>query len=84
MAIKTWKPHPLYTVIVELLQRKGPTTDTELYDMVKEVHGDVGFNILNKELMRLEIEGMIHVSALTRGKRRVELLKTKERKGAKM
>ncbi len=77
MAVKTWKPHPLNTVIVELLQRKGPTTDNELYDMIKEVHGDVGFNVLNKELMRLEIEGVIHVSTLTRGKRRVELLQTK-------
>ena len=48
-------------------------TDTELYDMIKEIQGDVGFNALNKELMCLEIEGAIHVSALARGKRRVEL-----------
>ena len=80
MAIKTWKPYPLSTVIIELLQRKGPTTDTDLYDMIKEVYGDLGFNALNKELMRLEIKGKIHVFALTRGKRRVELLKTKESK----
>jgi hypothetical protein len=77
MATKTWYPHPLYTVIVELLKRKGPSTDAELYDMIKEIQGDVGFNVLNKELMRLEIEGVVHVSALARGKRRVEL---KERK----
>jgi DNA-binding PadR family transcriptional regulator len=70
---KTWSPHPLSTVILELLKRKGPSTDAELYDMIKEVQGDVGFNALNKELMRLEIEGAIHVSALARGKRRVEL-----------
>jgi hypothetical protein len=77
MASKTWSPHPLPTVIVELLRRKGPTTDAELYDMIKEVQGDVGFNALNKELMRLEIEGAIHVSALGRGKRRVELRERK-------
>ena len=58
---------------MELLKRKGPTTDAELYAMVKEIQGDVGFNVLNKELMRLEIKGAIHVSALARGKRRVEL-----------
>ncbi len=46
--------------------------------MVKEAYGDLGFNAFNKELMRLEIEGIIHVSALARGKRRVELLKTKK------
>ncbi|UCE96363.1 MAG: hypothetical protein JSV51_01780 [Candidatus Bathyarchaeota archaeon] len=79
MATKTWKPQPLYMLVVELLQRKGSTTDIELFDMVKEIRGDLGFNVLNKELMRLEIEGMIHVSDLTRGKRRVEWLK-KEKK----
>jgi hypothetical protein len=78
MAIKTWKPYPLSTVIVELLQRKGPTTDAELYDMVREVQGDLGFNTFNKELLRLEIRGVVHVSALARGKRRVEPLISKE------
>jgi hypothetical protein len=73
MTTKIWNPHPVSTVIVELLKRKGPTTDAELYDMVREIQGDIGFNVLNKELMRLEIEGAIHVSALARGKRRVEL-----------
>lgn len=77
MGGKTWKPYPLRTVVVELLQRKGATTDSELHNMVKEVHGDLGFNILNKELMCLEIEGVIKVSALTRGKRRVEFIKRK-------
>jgi hypothetical protein len=47
--------------------------------MIKEIQGDIGFNLLNKELMRLEIKGVIHVSALARGKRRVELRKTKEK-----
>lgn len=78
MAVKTWNPHPLSIVVVELLQRKGSTTDTELYDMVKELQGDLGFNVLNRELMRLEIEGVIHVSALARGKRQVELVQKKE------
>jgi len=79
MTSKTWPPLPIPTLIVELLQRKGPTTDAELYDLIKEIQGDIGFNLLNKELMRLEIEGVIHVSALARGKRRVELRKTKEK-----
>jgi len=77
MGGKTWKPYPLRTVVIELLQRKGATTDAELHNMVKEVHGDLGFNMLNKALMRLEIEGLIKVSALTRGKRRIELVKRK-------
>ncbi len=56
------------------MRRKGPTTDRELYDMAKQVYDDLGFNALNKELMRLEIKGIVHVSALMKGKRKVELV----------
>ena len=73
MTMKTWKPHPLYTQIKELLERKGPMTDVELYDLVKGTHEGIGFSELNKTLMRMEIEGIIYVSARTKGKRRVEL-----------
>jgi hypothetical protein len=71
--MKTWKSHPLYTQIKEFLERKGPMTDVELYDLVKGTHEGVGFSELNKTLMKMEIEGSIYVSARTKGKRRVEL-----------
>lgn len=77
MSIKTWKPHPLPMVIVELLENKGPMTDLELLNILKENFGEIGFRTLNQTLMRMEIEGKIHVSSLTRGKRRVELIKQK-------
>jgi hypothetical protein len=78
LSTKTWKPHPLYTTIVEILERKGPLTDVELYDLIKETHGEAGFGDLNKTLMRLEIQGKVYVSTFTKGKRRVELIATKE------
>jgi len=65
-------------MIVEILERKGPLTDVELYDLLKESYESLGFGNLNKTLMRMEIEGKIYVSALTRGKRRVELIERKE------
>ncbi len=71
--MKTWKPRPLYTQIKELLERKGPMTDVDLFDLVKGTHEGVGFNELNKTLMRMEIEGIIYVSTRTKNKRRVEL-----------
>ncbi len=71
--VKTWKPHPLYTQIKEFLERKGPMTDVELYDLVKGTHECVGFSELNKTLMRMEIKGKIYVSTRSKGKRRVEL-----------
>jgi len=73
MTMKNWKSHPLYTQIKEFLERKGPMTDVELYDLVKGTHEGVGFSELNKTLMRMEIEGKVYVSAHTKGKRRVEL-----------
>jgi hypothetical protein len=71
--MKTWKPHPLYTQIMETLERKGPMTDIELFDILKGTHEGVGFSELNKTLMRMEIEGRIFVATHTKGKRRVEL-----------
>jgi NOL1/NOP2/fmu family ribosome biogenesis protein len=71
--MKTWKAHPLYTQIKELLERKGPMTDVDLFALLKGTHEGVGFSELNKTLMRMEIEGSIYVSARTKGKRRVEL-----------
>jgi len=78
MSIKTWKSLPLSTAIVEILEKKGPLTDVELYDLLKESYEGIGFGNLNKMLMRMEIEGRVYVSPLTKGKRRVELIGKKE------
>ena len=72
-----WRPRPLETLVVELLQKKGGTiTDTELLDMLRSLVGDgVSFPELNRTLMNLEIAGLIYVSGPVRGKRRIELKK---------
>ena len=78
MSTKTWKSHSLYTTIVEILERKGPLTDVEIFELIKGSHGEAGFGDLNKTLMQLEIRGKVYVSTSTKGKRRVELIETKE------
>jgi Fe2+ or Zn2+ uptake regulation protein len=78
MTAKTWRSHPPDMAIMEILERRGPLTDEELYDILKESHEDIGFRALNKMLMKMEIEGKIYVSTLARGKRRVELIAKKE------
>jgi hypothetical protein len=78
MATKIWKSRPLDLTIVEALEKKGPMTDAELLDLLKETHGDLGFGMLNQMLMKMEVEGKVYVSSLTRGKRRVELVKRRE------
>jgi Fe2+ or Zn2+ uptake regulation protein len=78
MAVATWKPHPLGLNIVEILEKKGAMTDEELFDMLKETQEQLGFGTVNQMLMKLEVQGKIYVSSLTKGKRRVELMKRKE------
>jgi len=78
LAVKTWRPHPLDLIIVEILEKKGAMTDDELFDLLRETHEDLGFGALNKMLMRMEIQGKVYVSSLTKGKRRVELVKRRE------
>ena len=78
MAEKTWKSRPLDLSIVEVLDKKGPMTDAELLDLLKETHQDLGFGMLNQTLLKMEVLGKIYVSSLTKGKRRVELVKRRE------
>lgn len=78
MAVKIWKSRPLDLTIVEVLDKKGPMTDAELLDLLRETHEDLGFGVLNQMLMRMEVMGKVYVSSLTKGKRRVELVKRRE------
>ena len=70
---KVWGPRPLNLAVVEALQRKGPLTDGDLLDQVKESYGEISFRELNNVLLKLEISGVLRVSHLMKGKRRVEL-----------
>lgn len=74
MPVKTWKTHPAYFVLLEILKKKGAMTDTELFDALSEEYEDLGFKDFNELLMRLEISGKIRSMALARGKRRIELV----------
>ncbi len=70
---KVWSPIPVQLALVEVLEKKGATTDTELLKEVEDIYGEMSFRELNETLMKLEIIGIIRVSRLMKGKRRVEL-----------
>ena len=74
MPIKTWKTHPAHYVLLEILQKKGAMTDTELFEEFSEEFKDLGYKDFNEMLMHLEIGGKIRTTSLARGKRRVELV----------
>ena len=74
MPIKTWKTHPAYYFLLEILKKKGALTDAELFEALSEEFKDLGFKDFNELLMRLEISGTIRTASMVRGKRRIELV----------
>jgi len=78
LPIRMWRAHPLDLTIVEFLEKKGALSDTELFVLLRETREELGFGDLNRTLMKMEVAGLIYVSSLTKGKRRVELVKRKE------
>jgi Fe2+ or Zn2+ uptake regulation protein len=74
---KFWSDFPLHTALIKALRRrKGVSTDKELYKVLRDDNEDLCFKNFNKTLMKLEVEGVIHVLALTKNKRRIELANT--------
>jgi hypothetical protein len=74
MPTKTWKTHPAYFVLLDLLKKKGALPDTELFEALTDEFEDLGFKDFNALLMKLEIAGKVRVTSMARSKRRVEFI----------
>ena len=59
--------------ILEVLEKKGSMSDIVLREELKSNFGEVSSRELNRELIKLEVAGILWVSRLTKGKRLVEL-----------
>ena len=59
--------------IVELLERNGALKFDDLHKRIKRTNSKFTENDLNTLLMKLEIQGLVKVYRIPRGKRRVEL-----------
>jgi hypothetical protein len=72
----TWTTIPLRTVIVQIIQkRRGVIIDDELRRALKkEMGNEPSDSELNAALMQLEINGILHVSQITKTKRRIEVI----------
>ena len=71
---RMWDVYPLrIALVVALTKKQGVSTDIELLDVLKKSYDDLSYKDINRVLMKLEVEGLIHVSSLTKTKRRVEL-----------
>jgi len=72
---------PLHTLLIETLEsHKGSLTDTQLLRQLKKLNGDLNNRMFNKVLLRLELEGLIHVFTLTKNRRRIELVPQQEKR----
>ena len=73
--MRIWQPLPLHIVIIEILQRKGTSIDDDLLKEIKKSYGDISSREFYDALMRLELQGLIRVYKLTKGKYNIELIK---------
>ncbi len=67
---------PLRNLIVTVLQkRRGVILDDELVRALKkEIGSEPSDAELNSALLQLEINGLVHVSQITKTKRRIEVI----------
>ena len=73
---KFWSPQPIHTLIFEVLEKKqGNVTDADLYKAVADLDPSVSHANMNAALMKMEVDGLLHVYSLTKNKNRIELAK---------
>jgi Fe2+ or Zn2+ uptake regulation protein len=70
-----WKYEPLKNRVISVLKkRQGIILDEELLTIFENEDVPISERELNEILMELEIQGIVHVSRITKAKRRIELI----------
>jgi len=71
-----WNAVPLTNLVVQIVQkRRGVILDDELIRALKKELGTEPSDAeLNSALLKLEINGLVHVSQITKTKRRIEVI----------
>lgn len=76
----SWNTLPIKNTIIQILLRnKGISVDTDLYNNLLKEFKDLSPSEFSKNIMSLEIQGVITVSRITKTKNRIELLKEFEK-----
>ncbi|MEM1657633.1 MAG: hypothetical protein QXK94_01190 [Candidatus Jordarchaeales archaeon] len=67
---------PLKNAILSILKkRQGLIIDKELFSILQKMFDEISPRDINRALMQLEIEGLIHVSQIAKNRRSIELIK---------
>ncbi|MBS3793342.1 MAG: hypothetical protein KGY80_00380 [Candidatus Thorarchaeota archaeon] len=74
---ETWTAIPLRNLIVTILRKRhGVILNDELNRAIRKEWGkEPSRSEMNAALMQLEINGIVHVSQITKTKRRIEIVK---------
>ena len=59
--------------IINVLNRSGDQELDDLFKMVGKMHSDLDSKAFSSYLMEMEIQGLVRVSKMARGKRRIKL-----------
>jgi hypothetical protein len=63
-------------MVFEIVERKASIIDEDILKELRARKKDLSFRELNGILLKLEIEGLVHVSRQSKGRRLVETVKT--------
>ena len=63
------------TTIIETLERDGALKEDALYKTVKKLHGGLEKGLFEKNLMVMELQGLVRVYRIPKGKRKIEIVR---------
>ncbi len=69
-----WKLTPLKVLILQIVKKHQVMLDSDLERQLQKYIKNLSSTELNKALLQLEIEGLIHVSQITKTKRKIEVI----------
>lgn len=70
---KMWKVTPLKSCILTILEKRGGVLlEGDLENPLRDMYGDFSDSELNKALMTLENQGLVHVSWISKTRRRIQ------------
>lgn len=69
-----WKLTPLKVLVLQIIKKHQVMLDSDLERQLQKYIKNLSSTELNKALLQLEIEGLIHVSQITKTRRKIEVI----------
>jgi len=69
-----WNLTPLKVLVLQIVKKHQVMLDSDLERQLQKYLKNLSPTELNKALLQLEIEGFIHVSQITKTKRKIEVI----------